>query len=329
MNTRTWCTRSVLVALSALLLFATASGAVEPIGLFVAGGEGGRRALSRDGTTWEHPQNESGAANDADAVLLDVVFGDGKFIAVGGALGGGRLWSTRDGRNWKSLATTQRQVGTIAFGDGKFVAAHGGELLCSTDGETFQSGATLPIDGTARAHAAAFGDTEAGRAFVFIGNAELSGGARQVHWRAVSFDGLTWAAASIDTAPAADIASGSGHFVVVGSDGLIESSHDGQTWQKRAENPGREFTRVVWTGTRFIASAAERGWTSRDGLTWARELDGLPAEVVWSREGLMHLGFSRNGRIFTSRDLRHWKEAVVPIGKRLRSVAFAEIAAPR
>jgi hypothetical protein len=53
---------------------------------------------------------------------------------------------------------------------------------------------------------------------------------------------------------------------VVGPNGLIESSHDGQSWQRHDVGVVDEFSRVVWSGKRFILSGGKQAWTSPDGL---------------------------------------------------------------
>ncbi|MDQ3623646.1 MAG: hypothetical protein M3463_14345 [Verrucomicrobiota bacterium] len=63
-------------------------------------------------------------ASDDDHPLLDIVFGHGRFIAVGGGPNTGRILSTRDGKHWSELPKRKGRVGTIAFGNGRFVAGH-------------------------------------------------------------------------------------------------------------------------------------------------------------------------------------------------------------
>ncbi len=297
--------------------------AAEPIaGRFVAVGYGGRRMTSVDGEIWTGDQRWSDEAKDDDNVLFNVAFGLGRFIAVGGGAKIGHLLSTRDGEQWTELAQVKGRVATIAFGDGRFVAGHDSELLFSTDGETFQAGGKLAVKGSVHARRSAFGSGEGGARFVIIGDVDVHAEKRRVSWRAATEDGTRFTSEQIDTPPARDIAYGSGHFVVVGPDGLIESSHDGHTWERHATTPGEDFSRIVWTGERFLVSGGKKAWSSPDGLTWVALSERIPCSLAWAREGVLALGFSWGGNVHVSRDFTAWKMVAIPPGPSFESVAF-------
>lgn len=310
-------------ALAAMLAGELASPlhAGEP-GLFVAVGYGGRRLISRDGLKWENDQRWSDEARENDDVLLDVAFGAGQFVAVGGGSKTGRILTSQDGRTWQAQPNLQGRVATIAYGNGRFVAAHDAELMASSDGKSFQAGQRLEWKGNAHARRSACGDTEAGFRFVIVGDIELPLESRRVCWRGVTGDGARWDQTALDTAPVNDIAYGAGHFVVVGPDGLIESSHDGQTWQRRANAPGEEFSRIVWTGARFLVSGGSVAWSSPDGMTWSKEPAAMPCNAAWAREDFVGIGFSWGGDVWFSANLTEWKKATIPPGPPLQAVTF-------
>jgi hypothetical protein len=295
--------------------------AAEP-GLFVAVGYGGRRIVSRDGTNWQDDQRWSDEARDNDDVLFDIAHGAGRFVAVGGGTTTGHILSSRDGRAWQAQPGLKGRVATIAFGKGLFVAARGAELMTSTSGETFQAGGRLDWKGSVHARRSACGDTEAGFRFVIIGDIDLPVEQRRAHWRGATGDGSRWDHAELDTAPVHDIAYGAGHFVVVGPEGRIESSHDGQTWQQRSSSAGEDLSRIVWTGTRFLVSGGKTAWSSPDGLTWTREPAAIPCSLAWAREGFLGIGLSWGGDLWTSRDLVRWKKSAIPAGPSLQAVVF-------
>lgn len=308
---------------SAFLALALLTGDVlAEAGLFVAVGYGGRRMTSRDGVTWENDQRWSDEAKDNDDVLFNVAYGAGRFIAVGGGAKVGHILSTRDGREWKSLTEVRGRVATIAFGRDRFVAGHDAELLFSTDGEKFESGEKLDWKGSVHARRSACGDTEAGFRFVIIGDIDLYAEKKRVNWRGTTGDGTRWEHTALDTMAARDIAYGSGHFVVVGPGGLVESSHDGQTWVRRETDATEDFSRVVWTGTRFVISGGKSAWTSSDGLTWTKETWRIPCSLAWAREGSLGVGFSWGGDVHMSRDFRKWRKLPIPPGPSLNAVAF-------
>lgn len=312
-------------ALVAVVLALTAVQAMAGDGgLFVAVGYGGRRIISRDGATWENDQRWSDDAKDNDDVLFNVAFGAGRFIAVGGGAQVGHILSTRDGREWKSVQDVKGRVATIAFGQGRFVAGHDAELLYSTTGEKFEPGSRLDWKGSVHARRSACGDTEAGFRFVIIGDVDLWADRKRLSWRGVTSDGTRWDHTALDTPAARDIAYGAGHFVVVGPNGLIESSHDGQAWERRETEGQENFSHIAWTGTRFLVTGGKTAWTSADALTWTRLPQPIPCNVVWAREGVLGLGLSWGGNVYASHDFTAWKKVAVPPGPSLNAVAHGE-----
>jgi len=289
--------------------------------LFVAVGYGGRRITSRDGVTWENDQRWSDVAADDDNVLFNVAFGAGRFVAVGGGARLGRIVTTTDGRDWRELPPLRGRVATIVFSRDRFIAAHGGELLASTDGLTFTPGEKLDWRGSIHARRSACGDTEAGFRTVVIGDFDLFAEKKRVSWRAATSDGTRWEHRALDTPPASDIAHGSGHFVVVGPGGLLESSHDGETWQRHATGGSEPFSRIVWTGARFLISGGQAAWSSPDALSWKAEPARIPCSLAWAREGQLAIGFSWGGNLHTSTDFLAWKKQPMPPGPSLQAVA--------
>jgi hypothetical protein len=290
--------------------------------LWVAVGYGGRRLASRDGQIWEHDQRWSDEAKDDDNVLFNIAYGLGRFIAVGGGAKIGHILSTTDGRQWNALPQEKGRVATIAFGHGRFIAGHDAELLYSTDGETFARGGRLDWKGSVHARRSACGDTEAGFRTVIIGDVDLWAEKRRVHWRGATSDGTRWLHEALDTPPARDIAYGAGRFVVVGPAGLIESSHDGQTWQRHPITEPGDCTHIVWTGQRFLVSGGRQTWTSPDALTWQAEPRRIPGGLAWAREPQpFGLATSWGGNLHFSTDLAAWQKAVLPPGPSLNAIA--------
>ena len=317
------------VAIFLLAALGSLGGRADDRGLFIAVGYGGRRISSRDGLAWENDQRWSEVAADNDDVLFNVAFGAGKFIAVGGGAKIGHILITHDGREWRELPQVKGRVATIAFGHGRFVAAHDGELMFSRDGETFTAGERLDWKGSIHARRSACGDTEAGFRTVIIGDIDLHAEKKRVSWRGVTGDGTRWEQRALDTPAARDVAYGSGHFVVVGPGGLIESSHDGENWQRHETAGAEDFSRIVWTGERFVISGGRVAWSSPDGLAWKAETFRIPCSLAWAREDWLGLGFSWGGNVHTATDLQAWKKLAIPAGPSLQAVAFADAEALR
>ncbi len=293
-------------------------------GMFVAVGYGGRRMSSRDGTLWENDQRWSDDARDNDDVLFNVAFGAGRFIAVGGGAQTGHLLVTRDGREWSPVQEVKGRVATISFGDGRFVAGHDAELMSSPNGDRFEAGQRLEWKGSVHARRSACGDTEAGYRYVIIGDVDLWVEKKRVSWRGATSDGVHWDHTALNTPGARDIAYGAGHFVVVGPNGLVEISHDGQVWQRVETDPVENFSAIVWTGNQFLITGGRTVWASPDAFTWTREARPIPCGVAWARAGFVGIGFSWGGNVFVSRDFTDWRKVSVPPGPALNAVAFGD-----
>lgn len=300
----------------------------KPEGIFVAVGEQGRRVSSTDGSTFANDQRWTDGTKGADEDLFDVAYGAGQFVAVGGGPVNGYLLRSRDGRDWQELPPVKDQVTTITFGHGRFVANHCGELLSSTDGERFTAGRRLDWKGDIRALRSACGDTEAGFRYVTVGDIDLRVERRRSHWRAVTEDGVTYQHADLDQPGAVDVAYGSGHFVVVGPAGLIESSHDGQAWERHGAPATENFTRVIWTGSQFLISGGMNAWVSPDGLNWKPEGYPFPAKAYLGVGGFfLGLDFKKRDEIYYSyaaTGTPKWMVARVPRGPAFNAIAFGQ-----
>jgi hypothetical protein len=311
------------------LLILSISVEAEP--LWVAVGYGGRRISSTDGLHWENDQHWSDSPIADDNALLGIAYGkpdsakNARFIAVGGGPKVGRILTTEDGKAWRELPKRQERVESIAFGQGSFVALQGAQVFHSNDGEQFIAGAKLEWPGIVHARKAVFGEGEGGGMFVIIGEIELPDEHERVSWRAATPDGESFSKTENHAPEARDLAFGAGHFVIVGPAGLIETSHDGLTWQRCESDPTEDFQSVTWTGKRFIARG-NATWTSSDGLTWSRETWRIPCHILWSDElkaapSIRALGLTWEGNLQASKDFTEWIKPAIPPGPPLTAIA--------
>jgi len=283
----------------------------------VAVGDSGRRIASRDGMAWSH--DTRWAINEGD--LHDIVFACAQFVAVGGNDTRGRILASRDGTTWREIAETKQRITTIAAGGDRFVAAQGGELLFSKDGERFEHGAKLPWTGTIRAQHACFGGGEGGPRFLFIGD-QVNESGELHHWRASTEEGEMIASAQLDSAAANGMAYGAGHFVLIGRNGLIETSHDGAQWTRRPISHGDDdLTSIVWDGQRFIVTSPRRIFISKDAMTWSEETHSLPCTLASVERSFGAFGFTLQRALLFSKDLNTWNSVVIPPGPALRALA--------
>jgi hypothetical protein len=114
---------------------------------FVVVGQRGQMAYSSDGTSWTAVtdstiwQYTEGGGSTYMASISDIVYGNNKFVAVGGV---GKMATSSDGVSWKAVATTvwdnqyqgqtfQNSIRAIAYGNNRFVAGGSGKIAYSTD----------------------------------------------------------------------------------------------------------------------------------------------------------------------------------------------------
>ncbi|USG66548.1 InlB B-repeat-containing protein [Brevibacillus ruminantium] len=116
--------------------------------MFVAVGESGTILYSLDGQVWASTK----LSNDMyfpPAILSDIAYGGGKFVAVGNdGYNDGEIYSSPDGRKWQKSSNVPGIPLGITYGDGKFIAVgNGGAILYSEDGVTWER-QTSPTDST-------------------------------------------------------------------------------------------------------------------------------------------------------------------------------------
>ncbi|MEI8107156.1 MAG: hypothetical protein WCI46_05005 [Verrucomicrobiota bacterium] len=296
--------------------------------IFVAVGRGTPPLSSTDGQVWQIASRFPPKKSLSNLSLHQVAFGLGRFIAVGSTGNQGIILTSRNGRQWSSLHPQKSQVSNIVFSGQRFIAIRSGALLYSTNGLLFSTGEKLPWLGTISSSAAAWGDGEAGGLCVFLGSIRLPDQDKIVHWRASTADGTTYTSQELNTAPARGIAYGSGHWVIVGPSSLLESSHDGQTWQLHPTRPDQDFQSIVWTGSRFLIGGATNLWSSTDGINWEEQITPAPPRLIWGREPQLGLAISPTNHLETTSDFLHWRRLPFPIGAEIHSVITSVPSAP-
>ena len=280
-------------------------------------------------------------------VLNDVVWGAGRFVAVGE---GGEIVHSTDGDTWTqaSGSAIARDLHGITWADGHFVAVgDGGGIVHSTDGDTW----------TEASHSATtrdlYGITWGGERFAAVGE-----GGEIVY----STDGKHWTRASdIPTYPSTlrGIAWSGERFVAVGDVGVIWHSIDADTWRRAQQTLGiflgvsEVYGGVAWSGTRFVAIAGAglagtRVAYSSDGNIWEGVPDFLGAGIgrcepcrfhgiTW--DGARFVAVGAGGEIVHSTDGDTWTEAshsatsrnlhgVAGSGTRFVAVGGAIVASP-
>jgi len=318
-------TRTLFILSFALLFIAEPILAAEADRLFVAVGYGGRRMSSRDGVHWSNDVEWAAKGGDDDNVLFNVAFAKAKFVAVGGSMTG-RIVTTTDGKTWHEQPKIKWRVATIAFGNGRFVAGHTDHFLFSDDGDTWTEGQKHTFKGGIHMRKCAFGNG----VFVVTGDADRwklpseTENPRRMGCRAVTKNGEKFDSLQIDTPPARGIAFGNGRFVVVGPDGLRESSTDGVKWEHRASEPKQTLDSVIFDGKQFITSGGGFGYSSPDGITWTKLPKGIPCSVHYG-DGKLYIGATWGGKLWHSTDGILWKKSDNPEGNAFEAVAVGNV----
>lgn len=233
-----------------------------------------------------------------DHHLYGVVWGNGQFVAVGsGSFNETEVLLSADGARWNkvSLGTAVRPLSLsrdgagvlsgIAWNGSTFVAA-GERILTSADGKSWTVSAFFPLCAFTR------------------------------------------------------VAAQEAMFVAVGSyygTGCIATSPDGRTWTERTssiESNTTVLSGVIWTGSTFVAvgktNRGESGisavlLTSRDGMTWTRQLGTSDQLIDVARNGSLFVAVGSHqhqGVIFTSPDAKIWTESTTRVSAPLSSVLW-------
>lgn len=203
-------------------------------GKYVAIGSDGYATTSTNGSAWATPKQVTSNP------LYDIIFADGKFVAVGRYT----LMYSTDGYDWTTVtssALSSASLSEIAYGNGIFVVCDGFRSYTSTDLATWNTGKTI---GTTSLRTLTYGN---GR-FIATGN---------VGFCASSEDGQTWTKLStnLGNIAANRCAYGNGKFVI-STGGTIYTSVDGANWTETTLTPltaGYLYVNdLVYSKSRFV-----------------------------------------------------------------------------
>ncbi|HEX3029259.1 MAG TPA: hypothetical protein VHT34_08155 [Clostridia bacterium] len=266
-------------------------------GKFMVDGLNGVIATSQYGDAWSVSVAPSTSSNN----LFGAGFYNGKYIAVGRSITGGRVSTSIDAANWADTILPSTRLNAVTYGisnqGGGYVAvgdtsnaAYSPDLTTWTVEDL--SGITLPTGSDFRS--AAFGINT----FVITGT---NGGILMTP------DGLTWARISLGNFPNLNgITFANGKFIAVGGNNtngiIIASSDNGLTWPTQITVPGVIFRAVTYANGFFVA-AGSRGaiWSSPDGINWSSRVSGITGDlygITFGRNTFLAVG--DGGRILQS-----------------------------
>lgn len=293
------------------------------------GGGGGGGSQDTAGVVWTPKALPNGVTG------YDVVWGGGKFVAVGAS--GGAV--SADGGTW--TGTTGFSAKTVCYGNATYIAvnteAYSGATWRSTDGVNwassplsyggaswnlyylyFRSGAGFTVYGGHYPGYTLLAESDQGLAWVVVDSlpqnsacktiaADPSGTSGPI---LLKRDGIIVGPGYVDTlSPVTsalelnDVTYGS-CWVIVADSGAVFTSANATDWTRRSTpvaGTAKHLRSVTWTGALFVA-VGDYGTilTSPDGTTWAQRMSGVTYDltgVAWSGSRLAAIG---SGGILTS-----------------------------
>jgi hypothetical protein len=293
-----------------------------PMGIFVAVGDGGRRASSSDALSWDEIIGsgviDTQAEMGEEDILRAVAVGDGVVIAVGGGgtdwTGNAMIMRSTDGVNWEEdlvggiAELDERKLDAIGYANGVFIAAgHQAHILRSDDaGSTWTRVFAEHPPNTTGFGVAGHADT-----FVIVGVHQDNWDQPKVAYVQRSLDaGLVFEAPMYfgeDGDQLTSVASNGEHFVAVGPKQCLHSS-DGATWDDCALEDATlgGFGGVSLANDYFVVSYLDGVSTSEDGESWSAHFvssTGVPNEILYGNGVYAGVRFYDRG---TSEALIDW-----------------------
>jgi hypothetical protein len=290
-------------------------------GTYVAAGYGGALLTSPDVIHWT-PQ-WSGVAQG----LLSVVYGKGRFVAVGGSSGRRAILTSADGTHW----TVRRQsdegaLFQVIFAQDQFLAVGNfGTILSSFDGIEWRSSPAPRAD---RVNGIAYGN---GR-YVAVGEfGQALGSSNGLAWSTngpalqsvfptiafggdqfvivdgdrvwTSTDGVEWTAhRASGLSNVAALAYGNGLFVAVGTHGYVATSADGLSWAAHQSGPDVLFHQVTAGNGLFLATGDGSREVGPNDYQLTNPLLKMSKDAGWidagTDQGYLPLGLSYAGGEF-------------------------------
>ena len=205
-------------------------------GRFTAVGEkdsvGGTIFVSSNGATWTR------VSSSTNTGLYDIIYAVDRFVAVGDK---GTTIVSRDGLTWTTgSSSTGQKLNSIAWGAGIFVAVGKESTIVTSTNGTNWTRSLGNEDGGVFLQAVAYGNgifVAAGK-----GGTVLTATNLQWTWQRTQFYG------DIE-----DLFFADGVFMLVGQNGNVATSPDGQVWTPRGAGCANDLRAVIYADHRFTA----------------------------------------------------------------------------
>jgi len=275
-------------------------------GVTVAVGQHGSVITSTNGIGWRTSHTGE------EHWLMDVVWGNGLFVAVGGRSMSefgpppfGVVLTSSDGFNWvERHRTDELSLEAVAWTGSRFVAVGiGNEVLLSPDGLSW-SVRQLESDAWTMVDIAWNGSMLAA-----VGSDNVLAFGRHSYF--TSENGEVWQVQNFECeyCDPKSIAAIGGRFVAIGSWRKALVSDDGTTWNEAPYESPRELRQIVGGESRFLATGNGVVGMSLDGYVWSIEEQPTESRVyglTWGGEGYLAVG--EDGFMMTSPEGSDWTQ---------------------
>jgi prepilin-type N-terminal cleavage/methylation domain-containing protein len=243
-------------------------------GRFVAVSNTGtnRVMTSTDGLNWSIQSSAVAAAGNWD----HIIYGGGRFVAIGSSTGTHRVMTSVDGLTWTAGTLGAYNWGALGYGNGVYVALNPNTpttAYTSADGLTWTSTAGIPSGNWS---AVAYGNSR----FAAVA---LSGTNHLIN----STNGTSWSLGSISSGTTANIGEviyAGGKFVAAASSSTnnVMTSTDGITWTGTTVpglGVGNGLSGLAYYNSTYVGVGNNKVMTSPDAVTWTSHT--VPEANAW------------------------------------------------
>lgn len=249
--------------------------------------------------------------------LTDVIWADGKFVAVGGHSDSGVVVTSEDGYRWQQETPPQnRYLSAIAYSGERYVAIGTAAIMSSTD---LGNWTTHVLRGGVVFYDVAWLDT----LFIAVG----SGGRLFT-----SVNGVNWTERESGTGDHLRAINRSGdHYVAVGQKGALTTSTDGISWTAGSVDNVPELFTLCYANGQLITGGNSLYTSPGDGENWSRVAFGDLSSIyglTYTGSDYLVVGRANQNEInlLKSPDLTTWTgiEVVMPANGYLREIAWSD-----
>lgn len=256
---------------------------------------------------------------ECESILLDISYGGGKFVAVGGS---GKFFTSSDGYSWFRTYSSTSTFRDITYGNGVFIAVSqdSGTIVTSPDGVNWTQRSLAPTLTSVHLYDISY----ASGLFVAVGSAFDPVQRSYVGLIVSSQDGVNWTIrySGANNWGLYAVAYGNARFTVGGDHGLNFTSPDGINWtQRNSAVTTAEFRAVAFGDGQFVAVGSATV-TSPDGVYWTwRNSNASLLGVTYGNGKFVTVG--EYGLIYTSPDGVNWTWRNSSVGFRLYDIVYA------